>query len=238
MAIRRALITGGSRGVGRATALRLARQGVAVAVLARWRAGVEAVAAEITAAGGQAVPVVADTGVEADVARGVAAAVTALGGLDALVLNAGIGLHGPVETYPLKDWQESIATMLTGPFLVARATLPALRAAGRQGGARIVAIGSGAAYSGYAHLASYCAAKWGLRGFLLALAEEVKADGIRCCYLSPGSILTEFAGRSVDEKRAQAGKAYLRPEDVADAVAYLLAQPAHVWTQEMNLWPA
>lgn len=234
MTARRVLITGGSRGVGRATALRLAREGAAVAVLARGRAGVEAVAQEIAAAGGHAVPIVADTGVEADVARGVAAAVAALGGLDALVLNAGVGLHGPVETYPLSDWQESITTMLTGPFLVARAALSALREAGE---ARIVAIGSGAAYSGYAHLAAYCAAKWGLRGFLLALAEEVETDGIRCCYLSPGSILTDFAGRSVDEKRAQAGKAYLQPEDVADAVAYLLAQPAHVWTQEMNLWP-
>jgi 3-oxoacyl-[acyl-carrier protein] reductase len=76
-----------------------------------------------------------------------------------------------------------------------------------------------------------------LRGFLLALAEEVKADGIRCCYLSPGSILTDFGGRSVAEKRAQSGKAFLQPDDVADAIAYLLAQPAHVWTQEMNLWP-
>ncbi len=232
---RRVLITGGSRGAGRATALRLAREGAAVAVLARGRDDVENVVREIAAAGGHAVPIVADTGVEADVARGVATAIAALGGLDALVLNAGIGLHGPVETYPLIDWQESLATMLTGPFLVARAALPALKAAGE---ARIVAIGSGAAYSGYANLTAYCAAKWGLRGFLLAFAEEVKADGIRCCYLSPGSILTDFAGRSADEKRGQPGKAYLQPEDVADAVAYLLAQPAHVWTQEMNLWPA
>jgi NAD(P)-dependent dehydrogenase (short-subunit alcohol dehydrogenase family) len=231
---RRVLITGGSKGVGRATALRLAREGAAVAVLARTWADVDAVAREIAAAGGQAVPVVADVGSEADVQRAVAEAIHALGGLDGLVLNAGIGIHGPVETYPVEAWNESIATMLTGPFLITRAALPALKAAGE---ARIVAIGSGAAYAGYANLSSYCAAKWGLRGFLLALAEEVKGDGIRCCYLSPGSILTDFAGRSAAEKRMTPGKAYLEPDDVADAIAYLLAQPAHVWTQEMNLWP-
>jgi 3-oxoacyl-[acyl-carrier protein] reductase len=231
---KRVLITGGSRGVGRATALRLAREGAAVALLARTRSDLDAVVAEIAAGGGTAVAVTADVGDAARVRDAVAEAIAALGGLDGLVLNAAIGVHGPVETYPVADWQESIATMLTGPFLVTQAALPALKAAGE---ARIVAIGSGAAYAGYANLSSYCAAKWGLRGFLLALAEEVKADGIRCCYLSPGSILTDFGGRSVAEKRAQPGKAFLQPDDVADAIAYLLAQPAHVWTQEMNLWP-
>lgn len=231
---RRVLITGGSRGVGRAAALRLAREGAAVAVLARTRGDLDAVVREVVASGGQAVAVAADVGDVTHARPAVEEAVAALGGLDGLVLNAAIGMHGPVETYPIAAWQESIATMLTGPFLVAQAALPALKAAGD---ARIVAIGSGAAYAGYANLSSYCAAKWGLRGFMLALAEEVKGDGIRCCYLSPGSILTDFAGRSVAEKRAQPGKAYLAPEEVADAIAFLLAQPAHVWTQEMNLWP-
>lgn len=231
---RRVLITGGSRGVGRATALRLAREGAAVAVLARTKHDLDAVVQEIAAAGGHAMAVVADVGDAVQVQRAVDDAITTLGGLDGLVLNAAVGLHGPVETYPLAQWQESIATMLTGPFLVAQAALPTLKQAGD---ARIVAIGSGAAYSGYANLSAYCAAKWGLRGFMLALAEEVKGDGIRCCYLSPGSIFTDFAGRNIAEKRAQPGKAYLLPEDVADTIAYLLAQPAHVWTQEMNLWP-
>ena len=230
----RVLITGGSRGVGRATALRLAREGAAVALLARSRDDLNAPARAVTEAGGTAITVVANIGDAAAVRSAVDAAIDALGGLDGLILNAGIGVHGPVETYPVEDWQESIATMLTGPFLVTQAALPALKAAGE---ARIVAIGSGAAYAGYANLSSYCAAKWGLRGFLLALAEEVKADGIRCCYLSPGSILTDFGGRTVAEKRGQPGKAFLQPDDVEDAIAYLLAQPAHVWTQEMNLWP-
>lgn len=231
---KRVLITGGSRGVGRATALRLAREGAAVALLARTRSELDAAVAEVAAAGGVAVAIAADVGDATQAPAAVAEAIHALGGLDGLVLNAGLGVHGPVETYPVEDWQEALATMLTGPFLVTQAALPALKAAGD---ARIVAIGSGAGYAGYANLSSYCAAKWGLRGFMLALAEEVKADGIRCCYLAPGSILTEFGGRTVAEKRAQPGKAFLQPDDVADAIAYLLAQPAHVWTQEMNLWP-
>ncbi len=230
----RVLITGGSRGVGRATALRLAREGAAVAVLARARSDLDAVVHEITAAGGRQWRSLRMLGMPAQVRLAVEEAIDRLGGLDGLVLNAAIGVHGPVESYPVADWHASIATMLTGPFLVTQAALPALKAAGD---ARIIAIGSGAAYAGYANLSSYCAAKWGLRGFLLALAEEVNADGIRCCYLSPGSILTDFGGRTVAEKQGQAGKAYLQPDDVADAIAYLLAQPAHVWTQEMNLWP-
>jgi NAD(P)-dependent dehydrogenase (short-subunit alcohol dehydrogenase family) len=231
---KRVLITGGSKGVGRATALRLAREGAAVALLARGQDALDAVVREITVAGGAVIAVAADVGDAAQVGAAVERAIEALGGLDGLVLNAAVGLHGPVETYAIAAWQESIATMLTGPFLVTQAALPALKAAGES---RIVAVGSGAASAGYAGLSSYCAAKWGLRGFMLALAEEVKADGIRCCYLSPGSILTDFAGRTVVEKQAQASKTFLLPNDVADAVAYLLAQPAHVWTQEMNLWP-
>lgn len=238
MAMQRVLITGGSRGVGRATALRLAREGVAVAVLARDAKAVDEAVQAVNAAGGRGVAAVADVGDAAAVDRAVHEAIDALGGLDGLVLNAGSTVNGPIETYNVADWNATLATNLTGAFLVAQAALPALKRTGDSDDeTRIIAVASGAAYAGYPNLAAYCAAKWGLRGFMFALAEEVKGDRIRCCTLSPGSILTEFGGGDPVAKAAQPGRAYLTPEHVADTIYYLLHQPAHVWTQEMNLWP-
>jgi 3-oxoacyl-[acyl-carrier protein] reductase len=76
-------------------------------------------------------------------------------------------------------------------------------------------------------------------GFMQSLAAEVGEDGIKVSTILPGSILTDFGGRSVAEKQSAiaAGKRYINPEDVAEAVLYLLHQPAHAWTQELNLWP-
>lgn len=235
--MQRVLITGGSRGVGRATALQLAARGAAVAVLARDTDAIAETVAAVTAAGGRGVPAIADLGDAGAVERAVSAAIDALGGLDGLVLNAGSAINGPVETYDPADWDTTLAANLTGAFLVARAALPALKRAGATGDARIVAVASGAAYAGYPGMAAYCAAKWGLRGFMFALAEEVKGDHIRCCTLSPGSILTAFGGTTPAEKAARPGRAYLTPEEVADAIIHLLDQPGHIWTQEMNLWP-
>ncbi|MFM9105222.1 MAG: SDR family oxidoreductase, partial [Chloroflexota bacterium] len=155
-----------------------------------------------------------------------------------LVAAAGVGLYGPVETYALEDWETTIATNLTGVFLATRAALPHLRAGG---GGWIVAIGSGAGKQGYANLAAYSASKFGLIGYMQALGAEAGPDGIRTAVINPGSILTPFAGRPVAEKQEamlrDPGKKYLLPEDVADAVLWLLRQPGRAWTQEMNLWP-
>ena len=111
-----------------------------------------------------------------------------------------------------------------------------------RGGGTIVAIASGAGRQGYPNLAAYTASKFGMIGFMQSLAAEVGPAGIKVSTVVPGSILTPFAGRSVEEKQAAAsrdpGKKYLAPEDVAEAVLFLLRQPARAWTQELNLWPA
>ena len=167
-----------------------------------------------------------------------ARAASELGGLDTAILAAGIGLFGPLETYPLRYWESTIATNLTGPFLCAKAAIPYLR---QRGGGSIVAVSSGAGKQGYPQLAAYSASKFGLMGMMQGLAAEVAADGIKVCTVVPGSILTPFAGRTVAEKQAamakDPGKKYLEPEDVADAILFLLRQPKHAWTQELNLWP-
>jgi 3-oxoacyl-[acyl-carrier protein] reductase len=226
-----AIVTGAGRGTGRSIALALAGQGLAITLVARSRPELEQVAAEIEASGGRALVAPADVADEQQAAQVVADTVAAFGRLDLLVNNAGLGRYGPLETYPLDDWQRTLATNLTGPFLMSRAALPHLR---RQPGSAIISIGSGASLQGYANLAAYAASKFGLRGFMQSLAQE--APEVKVCTILPGSILTDFGPRARAEKAAS-GQKYLAPEDVAEAVLFLLHQSPRAWTQELQLWP-
>ncbi|MDI3340458.1 MAG: SDR family oxidoreductase [Sphaerobacter sp.] len=228
-----ALITGAGSGVGRATALRLAREGAGVGLLGRRPGPLEATAAEARQLGGRAVVLPADVADDAAVEAAVARLVRELGGLDVLVYSAGVGLYGPVERYARADWDRTFATNVTGLFLCARAVLPHLR---QRGGGSIIAISSGAGRRGYANLAAYSASKFAVIGFMESLAEEVGPDGIKCSTILPGTILTDFGPTSAEQKRTSGAK-YLLPEDVADAILFLLTRPAQAWVQQLNLWP-
>ncbi len=228
-----ALVTGAGSGVGRATSLLLAREGASIGLLGRRLAPLEAVAREIHDLGGQALVLPADVSDERTVEQAVERINSEVGGLDFLINSAAVGLYGPVETYSLEDWRQTIATNATGVFLCCQAVLPLLR---QRGGGQIITISSGAGKRGYANLAAYSTSKFAVMGFMESLAEEVGPLGIKCTTVVPGSILTDFGPRSTEQKLAS-GKKYLRPEDVADAVVQVLRQPAHVWTQEMNVWP-
>jgi 3-oxoacyl-[acyl-carrier protein] reductase len=231
-----AVVTGAGTGVGRATALKLAGEGVSTVLVGRRRDPLAETASLVSESGGAALVTPADVADEIAVADLVSRAVAEFGGVDYLINAAAVGLYGPVERYPLQAWQETIATNLTGVFLLCRAVLPSMR---DRGGGAIISIGSGAGKQGYADLAAYSASKFGLIGFMESLAAEVGGNGIKVSTILPGSILTGFGGRTVAEKQTAiaAGKRYLTPEDVAEAVLYLLHQPPHAWTQEMNLWP-
>ena len=227
------IITGAGRGAGRSMAQLLAAEGAAVVLVARTRSDLEAVAREIELDGGRALAVPADVADETQVGEMVGAAAHAFGRIDALVNDAGIGIHGPVETYPTEDWNATLATNLTGVFFCCRAVLPVMRAQRR---GNIITIASGAGKQGFPNLAAYCASKFGVIGFSQALAEEVGDDGIKVSVILPGTIATAFGGRDRTAVRA-AGRKALEPEDVAQAVLYLLTQPETAWTAEMNLWP-
>jgi len=233
-----ALITGGGSGVGRATAVALAGVGMATVLIGRGEAALAESKALVEAAGGASLALPADVSDEAAIALAVETARRHFGQIDALIMAAGIGRYGPIEPYSLADWEATLATNLTGVFICSRAVLPHLR---ERGGGAIIAIGSGAGKQGYANLAAYAASKFGLMGFMQSLAAEVKDEGIKVSTIVPGSILTDFAGRSADAKRAAVaadpGKRYLEAADVAAAVLFLLRQPARAWTQELNLWP-
>ncbi len=222
------IVTGAGRGVGRAIALTLAARGGRVVLCSRSAEDLEQVADEVRERGGAAQIVPGDIREEA-VAQALAErALDTFGRIDTLVNNAGIGGYERVESLALESWQRVLDTNLTGAFLCSRAVLPAMR---RQGNGHIIMIDSGAGKQGYATMAAYSASKFGLIGFAQALAQEVSDDGIKVCTITPGSIVTDFGGGT------RPGAKYLLPEDVAEAVLYLVQQSARAWTQEMSLWP-
>jgi 3-oxoacyl-[acyl-carrier protein] reductase len=233
-----AVITGAGSGVGRAVAVALAASGGTPVLVGRSRGPLDETAALVRDDGGRSLVLPADVTDAAAVATVFDRAAAELEGIDALILSAGIGSYGPIESYPLADWQATIATNLTGPFLCAQAAIPHLR---RRGGGAIVAVSSGAGKQGYPDLGAYSASKFGLMGLMQGLAGEVADDGIKVSTVVPGSILTPFGGLTVAEKReamaSDPSKKYLAPEDVAEAILFLLRQPRHAWTQELNLWP-
>jgi NAD(P)-dependent dehydrogenase (short-subunit alcohol dehydrogenase family) len=231
MATRVVLITGASRGIGRAVALARARRGDAVALVARTAPALATVAAEVEAAGGRALALPADVTDETQASAMVARAVDAFGRLDALVNAAGVGSFRPVAELPLAEWERHLRVNLTGTFLACRAALGPMRA---QGAGQIVNILSIAAKVPFPGAAAYCASKWGALGFTRVLAEEVRRQGIRVTALCPGSVDTPFW----EEIESHPDFArMLRAEDVAEAVAFILDQPPGIVTDEMVVMP-
>jgi NAD(P)-dependent dehydrogenase (short-subunit alcohol dehydrogenase family) len=228
-----ALVTGGSRGVGLATGRSLLAAGAAVALVARRGAPLNQAVASLAEGGGQVIGIAADVIDPAAMKSAVRATVERLGGLSILVNNAGLGRYGAIPEQSPSEWRQVIETNLFGVFHATRAALPAIRERGR---GHIIAISSGAAKQGYPNMSAYCAAKAGLEGFMRALAAEVASEPIRCTTIVPGSILTDFGVRTRADRMASGAK-FLEPDDVADAILYVLTQPDRAWTEELNLWP-
>lgn len=221
-----ALVTGASRGIGRAIALELAQHGARVLVNYQQRArAAEELVAQIMAHGGDAWPYAADVTHEHGVAAMVDATIERWGRLDMLVNNAGITADAPFVRLTEEQWRRVIETNLTSVFFCCRAVLKPMRA--RRYG-RIVNIGSLAGLAGNLGQVNYAAAKAGLVGFSRALAREVARDGITVNVVAPGYIETDMvAGLSAAQRDwALHGIALGRfgqPEEVARAVAFLLA---------------
>jgi 3-oxoacyl-[acyl-carrier protein] reductase len=233
---RAALVTGASRGIGRAIAHQLAREGACVVVNYLTAADqAQAVVDDIVAAGGQAVAYRADVSAEDEVRRLVRATVRQFGRLDLLVANAGTVRDQLLGTMTLEHWETVIGTNLRGPFLCAREALPFMM---RQRSGSIVCLTSIAAdRAGRGH-GNYVAAKGGLNSLVRSLAVELAPKGIRVNAVSPGVILTDMSERV----RGLAGHEIVgqiplgrfgRPEDVARAVCFLASDDADYITGEV-----
>ncbi|MHC4261380.1 MAG: SDR family oxidoreductase [Planctomycetota bacterium] len=213
MSAPRVLITGGGRGIGRAIALRFAREGARVVVAARTSSELDEVAKEIDAAGGQGLAAnmnVVDHGsVEAAVWRAVEFMDN---GIDVLINNAGVFDVKSIHKMRPSDWSYQIDANLNGPFLVTTEALEYMEDAENP---HIFNIASVAAQQGFAGSTAYCASKWGLRGFSEALREDLKDDGFRVTTVYPPSVdTTIFDNVEGDWDRST----MLKPEVIADAV--------------------
>ena len=222
-----AIVTGASRGIGRATALALARQGASVVAAARGDHA-EPVAAAIEAGGGRAVAVAVDVTDPASVERMAAAADERFGRVDVLVSNAGITRDQLVLRMKRDDWDAVVATNLTAAYTCVQAVL---RPMIKQRAGRIITISSVVGQTGNAGQANYAASKAGLIGFSKALALEVASRGITVNVVAPGLIETDMTRAiAADAQQTWAGRIPVgrlgRPEDVADAVCFLASDEA------------
>lgn len=211
-----AVVTGGTRGIGRGIAEALARQGVHVSVSARSRNEIdETIEALLQLGKTKAMGVVCDVRDHSQVKAFFERTIAELGRLDILINNAGIGKFISVEEMAPEDFRAILETNLFGVFYCCHEAIPLMK---RNGGGYIINISSLAGTNAHPRMAAYNASKFGLNGFSEALMQEVRHDGIKVSYVMPGSVNTEFGGDTPsDEKNWQ-----LRPEDIAEAVLNLL----------------
>lgn len=226
-----ALITGGSRGIGKAIATKLAQLGASVGLCGREPESLHTTAAELRKLPANVFAQPADVTKAADIDSLVRATESNLGPITVLVNNAGVGNpgFGPVQDKSEQDWDRVLDTNLKGAFLVSRAV--ALGMIQRRRG-DIINISSLAGKNTFSGGALYCASKWGLQGFTGCMAEDLRQYGIRVSAICPGSVATEFAGRGPKD----IGKV-LTPEDVAHAVAMLVLQGPQSFISEVHLRP-
>ena len=233
-----AVVTGGSRGIGRAVAEQLLAAGADVLISGRSGAALRDAAEALAAAvarpyGGARIETArADVRRPDDAARLIETAVGRFGGLDILVNNAGVGHFAPVAEQAIDDWLQIMETNLHGVFYCCRAAIPALR---QRGGGWIVNVSSLAGANPFANGAAYCASKAGLDAFTAALMQEVRHDGIRVTTVAPGSVGTGFAG-SDDRHAATPWK--LTACDVARVVVDVLAHDPRSLPSRVELRPS
>lgn len=227
-----AIVTGGTRGIGRAIAEALVSAGLAVAITARDEDALEKTVSQLNRRRyGIAKGYLCDVRDYDQVKSVFAEIATDAGGVDILINNAGIGLFAPVESISPEEFRAVLETNLFGVFYCCHEAIPLMK---QRGGGYIINISSLAGANAHPRMAVYNASKFGLNGFSEALMQEVRHDGIKVSYIMPGSVNTEFGGdEPSDEKSWQ-----LQPGDVAQVVMDLLAYPDRALPSRIEIRPS
>ena len=218
-------ITGASAGIGRATAIRVARDGAAVAICARRRDRLDTVAAEVAAGGGRALPIAADVSSEEDMQMFVAATIERFGTLDVMMCNAGFGIYGAIDDITADQMRRLMDVNYFGTYYAARAALPIFR---RQQRGHIVIVSSIVGKRGVPFMGAYSATKFAQVGMAECLRSELYGSNIHVSVVCPVSTATEFAEVMVRHTGSDVSRS-LGPaqgvDEVADAIARAIERP-------------
>lgn len=227
-----AIVTGGTRGIGRAIAEALVREGVNVCISARSQSEIDEAVEELMALNvGRLTGFVCDVRLHAQIKSLFERTVAEFGGVDILVNNAGIGIFATVEEMSPEDFRAVLETNLFGVFYCSHEAIPLMK---RRGDGYIINISSLAGANPHPRMAAYNASKFGLNGFSEALMQEVRHDGIKVSYIMPGSVNTEFGGDSPSDKNAW----QLQPPDIARVVIDLLHQDNRALSSRVEIRPS
>ncbi|MEP7088949.1 MAG: SDR family NAD(P)-dependent oxidoreductase [Nocardioidaceae bacterium] len=240
-----ALVTGASSGIGEATARHLASLGADVALVARRRDRIEALAEEIEGTGRRALVVEADVTDRAQAEASVQACVEELGRLDTLVNNAGVMLLGPIADAPVEEWEQMVHVNVLGLLYCAKAALPHLLEAANSGDRRtadLVNVSSVAGRVVREGSGVYNATKHAVGAFSESLRQEVTRRHVRVGLIEPGAVATELSGHNRAEvlegiKRRFSTMERLAAEDIADAIGYMVTRPRHMAVNEILIRP-
>ncbi|CAH8768777.1 3-ketoacyl-ACP reductase [Paenibacillus dendritiformis] len=232
LANKTALITGAGKGIGKALAVALAKEGTHLGLIARTQSDLEALKAELAGQYDVKVAITAaDVGVQAEVERAVASIQEQLGAIHIVINNAGIASFGKLVDMPVQEWERIIQVNLMGTYYVTRAVLPGLIA---QNEGSIINISSTAGERGFATGSAYNASKFAVMGLTEALMQEVRKHNIRVTALTPSTVNTELAvnaGLNIgDEDRM------MQPEDVAELALAALKLPQRVFVKTAGIW--
>jgi len=240
-----ALVTGASSGIGEATAVQLAAEGAAVALVARRRDRLEELRARIEKDGGRSLIIEADVTDEQVVRAAVEQTVAEFGRLDTVVANAGVMLLGPIADAPTEEWRRMVELNVLGLLYTAHAALPHLLAAAEQGPrnvADLVLISSVAGRVARLGSGVYNATKHGVGAFAESLRQEVTQRHVRVSLVEPGAVDTELAGHNRPEiqesLRGRFGDVErLHAEDISDAITYIVTRPRRTAVNELLIRP-
>ena len=229
---KKAIITGGSRGLGKATAIAFAKEGIDVAITGRNEKKLQETVAEIKALGVNATYAMFNVGNYEEVQKGIKQIITAFGSVDILVNNAGIAAFGSLNEMKVEEWSEIIQTNVMGMYFVTKEVLPFLI---EKNEGDIFNVSSTAGLTGNANTSAYSASKFAVIGMSESLMKEVRKNNIRVCTLTPSTIASDMSIElGIASKDSQ--DSVLQPEDFAELIVAGLKLPRRAMLKGASLW--
>ena len=229
---KKAIITGGGRGLGKATAIAFAKEGIDIAITGRNEAVLKETVSELEAFGIKAIYSVFDVSDYESVKNGIKNIINELGSVDILVNNAGIAAFGTFNEMKVDKWSQIIQTNVMGMYYVTKEVLPYLI---NQNEGEIINVSSTAGLSGNASTSAYSASKFAVIGMSESLMKEVRKNNIRVCTLTPSTIVSDMSiGLGIANKDSQ--ESVLQPEDFAELIVAGLKLPRRAMLKSASLW--